>query len=397
MPTFQTPDGTVRVAKSLQLTDDPEFQKAFASQRKDVRYYRLVEETILQGFDYGWFIIESPQWGKAVVPFFTLDQDLLQGSGPRVLAFAAAIRKFWRRCLTMRTIMVGCAAGEGHFDDGNDEKKAWMGRCIESAVKQHGKRVRCRMIVMKEFPAKYRKPLEYLRSHGFTRVPSLPMTRLNIDYAGFEEYLQKALSKATRKNLRRKFRTVEEAEAKDGKIECEVLQDITPLVGELHPLYMQVYNRSKLHFEKLTPEFMCRLGCEIPDKTKFFVWRQKGKIIAFSLCMINGDELYDEYLGLDYSVALDLHLYFVTLRDIIQWAIEHKLKWYCSSALNYDPKLHLKSRLWPLDLYVTHTNPIINFFLARFLPVLEPTRNDKTLAQFSNFSELWGADEVPVS
>jgi hypothetical protein len=95
-------------------------------------------------------------------------------------------------------------------------------------------------------------------------------------------------------------------------------------------------------------------------------------------------------LGLDYSVALDLHLYFHTLRDIIQWAMANGYKWYCSSALNYDPKLHLKCRLEPLDLYVSHTSRVINFFLGIFLPWLEPTRNDKTLSQFANHADLWG-------
>jgi len=396
MPTFQTPHGVVRVAKTAQIADEMEFQHALASQRKDVRFYRLMEETLIQGFDYFWFALESPQWGKAYVPFFTLDQDLLQGSGKRVQSMVGAIRKIWRRFLTMRTVMIGCAAAEGHLDDGSDERKAWMAQCIETMVRPCSKHVKCGMIVWKEFPAKYRKPLASLRSHGFTRVPSLPMTRLNIDYPSFDEYLQTALSKATRKSLRRKFRTVEDA-TRDHPIECEVLQDITPLVDQVHPLYMQVYNRSNLHFEKLTPEFLSRLGRELPEKVRFFVWRQRGKIIAFSVTMIQGDELYDEYLGMDYSIALDLHLYFVTLRDIINWAIAHNIKWYCSSALNYDPKLHLRSRLYPLDLYVTHTNRIVNFFLARFLPLLEPTRNDKTLAQFSNHAELWEGDEAMVS
>src|SRR5581483_7598475 len=140
-----------------------------------------------------------------------------------------------------------------------------------------------------------------------------------------------------------------------------------------HPLYLQVYERSKLHFEKLTKEYLCDLGRRMPDKARFFIWRQEGKAVAFSICLVHGDTIYDEYLGLDYSVALDRHLYFVTLRDIVQWGMDRGYKWYVSSALNYDPKLHLKCELVPLDLYVLHTSPIINFFMRRVLPWLEPT------------------------
>jgi tRNA(Ile)-lysidine synthase TilS/MesJ len=89
-------------------------------------------------------------------------------------------------------------------------------------------------------------------------------------------------------------------------------------------------------------------------------------------------------------VALDLHLYFYTLRDILEWAMQHGLKWYVSSALNYDPKLHLRCELAPLDLYVAHTSGFINFFMKRILPWIEPTRSDPVLRRFPNYADVWG-------
>ena len=71
------------------------------------------------------------------------------------------------------------------------------------------------------------------------------------------------------------------------------------------------------------------------------------------------------------------------------WAIANGFKWYRSSALNYDPKFNLKHSLDPLDLYVKHTSKFINPIFRRLLPLLEPTRNDKTLPKFSNYTDLW--------
>ena len=210
------------------------------------------------------------------------------------------------------------------------------------------------------------------------------MTQLKIDYASFDDYMAKALSHATRKDLRRKFK----AAAKSDPIELQVVQDIEPYIGEVYPLYVQVYERSRLHFEKLTPAYMKSLGKRMGDKARFFIWRQKGRAVAFSLCLVHGDAIYDEYLGLDYSIALDLHLYFYTFRDIVQWAIEHGLKRYCSSALNYDPKLHLGCDLAPLDLYVMHTAPLLNPVFRRAVKFLEPTRHDPVLRRFRNAAEL---------
>ena len=198
--------------------------------------------------------------------------------------------------------------------------------------------------------------------------------------------MKRALNSATRAKLRRKFRIAAQAPP----IAMSLVGDLAPLIDEVYPLYLAVYDRAKLRFEKLTKEFLCAIGQRMPDKVQFFIWRQAGKAVAFSLCMVHDDAIYDEYLGLDYAVALDLHLYFYTLRDIIDWAIAHEIKWYVSSALNYDPKLHLRCDLAPLDLYVAHTSPLVNAFIKRLLPWLEPTRSEPLLQRFPNFSEVWG-------
>ena len=54
------------------------------------------------------------------------------------------------------------------------------------------------MVVLKEFPAAYREPLECFSNNGYTRVPSLPMTRLNIAYASFDEYMSKVAQQERR-------------------------------------------------------------------------------------------------------------------------------------------------------------------------------------------------------
>ena len=55
----------------------------------------------------------------------------------------------------------------------------------------------------------------------------------------------------------------------------------------------------------------------------------------------------------------------------------------------YDPKLHLRFDLAPLDLYVRHVSPWMNPFFRRIAPLLEPTRYDKLLRRFQNYADLW--------
>jgi Peptidogalycan biosysnthesis/recognition len=378
--------GRVEVASREELSGCPHWARAFAGKRKDHRYYEIVEETILQGFEYRYFAIKDEHGEvRAVQPFFVHDQDLLEGISRGAQSVVAGIRRAWPRFMRMRALMVGCTAGEGHLDEADGMPAEWQARLLASTLVRHARTLGAPLVVLKEFPARYRAPLRCLLEYGFTLVPSLPMTKLNIDYPSFDEYMKRALNSATRTKLRRKFR----AAAQGAPIEMSVVTDITPFLDDVYPLYLQVYERSKLHFEKLTKEYFSRLGRLMPDKVCFFVWRQNARIVAFTLCMIEGEAIYAEYIGLDYSVALDLHLYHYAVRDMITWSIANGYKWFHSSGLNYDPKLHLRHLLDPVDLYVRHTSAIANALLKRALPLMEPTRYDQTLRKFSNYDELW--------
>jgi hypothetical protein len=375
--------GSVQIISREDLARSPHWASAFANHRKDHRYYEIVEDTIRQGFDYRYFAIKDENGTvRAIQPFFLLDQDLLVGPSLKIGRLIDLVRRAWPRFMRMRTLMVGCAAGEGHLDNAD----SLAPQVLASAIAGHARKLDVSLIVLKEFPAKYRGQLVCFLQNGFTRVPSMPMTKLSIDYASFDEYMQKALSSGTRSRLRKKFR----AAAHAAPIEMTVVTDITSVIDDIYPLYMQVYERATLRFEKLTEEYFSSLGRTMPDKIRLFIWRQNSKVVAFSLCMVEGDSIYAEYIGLDYSVALDLHLYFYAVRDVITWSIANGYKWFRSNALGYEPKLRLRHLLDPIDLYVRHTSGILNVPLKLVLPLIEPTRYDKTLRKFPNYNELWG-------
>ena len=383
-----TLDGTtVELLTRAELQQQGYWDKAFEGQRKDSRYYELVDETICPDFEFRYFMLKDSNGEvRTIQPFFIVEQDVLAGLGARAIAIAAVIRRYWPGFLRLRTLMVGCAAGEGHLNREHGLSHEVQARWLADALVAQARKLRARLIVFKEFPTSYRRTLSSLTDKGFTRLPSLPMTRLKLEHGSFDAYLEGALSKATRKNLRRKFK----AAAQSSPIDMSVVHDISGIVDEIYPLYLQVFDRSKMHFEKLTKDYLCNLGRRMPDKVRFFVWRQNGKVVAFSLCMLDGDAIYDEYLGLDYTVALDLHLYHYTFRDIFGWAVQNGYRWYYSSALNYDPKLHLRCDLYPLDLYVRHTSSVVNRVMAIALTWLDPTRADRTLRRFPNYADLHG-------
>ncbi len=375
--------GVARVLARADLQEMRAWPDSLGHLAKDHRFYEILEQTLENGFEHHYLLLQDDS-GKprGIQPVFFVQQNLVEGV-PALRGVVDAVRRHFPRFLTMRLLMVGCVAGEGHlgFCAAGDEE--WVAIALLSTLEDYARQSGASLVVLKDFNAGYRETLERFAENGYARIASMPMTTLPLQHADFEAYLN-TLSKATRKDLRRKFRGM----AKSAPMTCEVLTDVTAFVNEIYPLYLQVHERSALKFERLTKAYFCALGERMPDRVRFFLWRQNGRLIAFSLALVHEDTIYDDYLGLDYDVALDLHLYFLTFRDVISWAITEGLKCYCSSPLNYEPKLHLGCDLMPLDLYVRHTSLLLNPIVQCALKLAGPTLHDPVLPRFQNAHEL---------
>ncbi len=379
---LKTSRGPAWVVTSVERIPVALREAAFAGRCRDFRYYEVTEAGLPEQFEYRYFVLRdeaSSDW--AIQPFFFVHQDLLAGLPQSVRSLFTGIRKIWPGFLKLRMIMVGCATAEGDLD----HDRPWVGHALHEVLELYRRRASASLILLKDFPASYRPALTSFSRNGYQLAPSMPAARLELDFATFEEYMTERLSKVFRKNLRRKLRASEEGAA----TQMEVLHDASAIVDELFPLYLQTHERSDFTFEKLTPDFFRLIGQRMPDRARFFIWRREGRVIAFSLCLVHEGVLHDLALGLEYPLALELSLYFRTWHDVIEWALRNGIKAYHTGPLNYDPKLHLKLALSPLDLYARHNWSIINPIFKLAIKYLEPTRHDKVIRKFPNAGDLY--------
>ncbi len=376
----------VRLAPLAEVRAWPAWRDGLRQLAKDHRYYEIVADTL--GFDCRALILENAAGDAlAVQPCFFVEQDLLTAAPAPLPACAAQIRRLFPRFLRPRIFMLGCAAGEGHLARGTVSTEEMI-REIRAALPRLVPPQGARLVVWKDFPARERGPLASLADPpaetAHAVFASMPATRLALDFASFDDYLTRRLSHAMRKNLRRKFKALAAAPP----LTLTVTHDLGDAVDEALALYEQVFGRAPLKFERLTKSFLQQLAARLPDRVRFFLWRQEGRLVAFSLCLVHDGVLSDEYLGLDYRVALDLHLYFVTFRDVLTWALAQGLTEYRSTPLNYEPKLHLGFELAPLDLRMTILHPRLNPLLGPHLARLSPTGAEPALAHFPNAHSL---------
>src|SRR5213080_4514190 len=237
--TIPIPNGVVKIVSRGELRNCDAWSRAFQGKCKDHRYYEIVDETLEGDFEHHYLILEDNSRNvRGVQPVFFVRQNLIEGMRGKIRSVVNRVRKKFPRFLTMRVLMVGCAAGAGDLGACAEEDEAWAAKALRAILRRYARQNKTSLVVLKDFPAKYRLALETFRSNGYARVPSMPMTRLALPYHDWEEYFR-TLSKATRKDLRRKFRKAERAP----KIVMEIVSDIAPYIDEIYPLYLQVHER----------------------------------------------------------------------------------------------------------------------------------------------------------
>jgi len=207
-------------------------------------------------------------------------------------------------------------------------------------------------------------------------IESFPSTSLGLSFPSFDSYLA-SLSKATQIDLKRKFKRA----GKRADITVEVRSELGELLDEAYRMYLANLDNADTTFEIVTKDFFRMIPVYMPSKARFLIFRANGRFVAFHLCLVSDGILSGEYLGMDYSIAYDIHLYFIIVKETIDWCIKNGIGSYEAGALNYDPKKRLDFTFITQYLFFRHRNPISNLLFRLFVIPLKPENFDPVLRE----------------
>ena len=349
--------------------------RGFSETPKDFQYYELIEQTMGSAFEYRYLaVFDRTNRPVALQPLVLTTQDLAVSASEAIVRFVAKLRTIWPRLGRIRMALAGCLVGEG--ETGAIEPVEVAIPLVAESLEKYARSQGISLVAFKDFPTKMRSAFSCLSRWGYARVAGFPPLTLELNFASFDEYMAMQLSRATRKNLRRKFRAADDASP---PLALEVWTDAEQIIDEIYPLYLAVAQTSAIRFEVFTREYFLEAGRCAPGKFRYFIWRQGCRAVAFSFCTIWNGTLYDNDIGLDYTVAYELNLYYVTFRDLLNWALANGLRCYASAPFSYDPKLRLRLQLQPVDVYVKHISPWLNPLIKVLALFFEPARTDPVL------------------
>ncbi len=377
----RTPPYSTKISRTIREIDPAEWDRLFPETLERYPFVQTIEETLGQQFTFYYVSIYQGACCVCLVPCFVMDYSLTTTTGGFVKPLMSAIERMMPRAFTMRVLICGSPTGEGRIGIAETARQEIVDVLLET-LRSIAKHERLSVLVFKDFSDRYTWLFQALNTAGFHRMPSYPAAWLDINARSWEAYLA-SLSKATRKDLKRKFSKLPSESA----ITMEVRTSLGEDIDDAYVLYRKTLEKSNIHFEVLTKAFFQRLPEYVPDSTKYFLWRMNGKLVAFDLCLASSTLLLDEYIGMDYDVAYQYHLYFVTFRDMFNWCLTQGIRRYESGVLNYEPKKRLDFTFSPRINYVKHTNRLLDAVVftplakllnpERFDPILKTLKHDQ--------------------
>lgn len=352
-----------RVVKSIAQIPLGDWNKVFPDVLESYDFFNTLDESSLEQFSFYYIMVYDRRTPVCAVPCFIMNYSLDTSIAGPIKRITNSIKKRMPNLFSLKALICGTPLGQGSIGIG--ESPGCMD-VILRRMEQIAKKNKAVVIAFKDFDKTYNKALDPLRKKGFSRLDSLPWTKLDIPFKNFEEYL-KTLSGATRYDLRRKFKKVDNHVAIDLEI-TGTLEE--PVLRDMYKLYLDIVEKHDLKFEILSIDFFRNVSRIMPKQAKYFLWRIDGKLAAFLFCLVSKDVMIDYYVGFDYSVAHKYHLYFIKFRDTIKWCIEHGIKKYEMGTTGYEPKRRLGLDFVPLYIYAKLRNralrPVFNL-ICQFL------------------------------
>jgi len=336
-------------------------------------FFKTLQESGLNQFEWHYILVYEGETLTGIAPCFLMHYPLDTTIQGPIKSLLLKIKKKYPNFMELKVLLCGLPMGQGRI--GAVRNPGAVVRAICKAMESLAESRKIKVLGFKDFGLRECAWLDALQTEGYYKFESMPSTEMALPFRSFDDYV-KSLNRASRDGLKRKLKKIDRATPLPMEIREHLTEDE---LGEVHALYTQTLLRhGEVSFEILTKDFFRRISSNMGTQSRYFLWRLDGRIVAFAFCLISAERMIDYYLGFDYALAYDLHLYFTRFRDLMKWCIENKLPVYEMGNTGYEAKRRLGFRFIRLFVYAKHLNKFINPFFHLLCRCLRPENFDAT-------------------
>jgi len=296
----------------------------------------------------------------ACVYFISTELDVFaQGPLRKIINL---VRRKWKNFFILRSLECGPPIALGRtlsFRDGADRARAL--RLLCQGMEELAKELGVKFLLFRDFYDDEMELCGLLKERGYEKIHNLPKAEIKVRWKNFDEYLN-----SMRSNYRCKIVKSIDKCAK-ANISIQTMKNVSDNARELKRLYDNVSNQAKeIKREQVSEVFFQNLDSHLGEKSVILSATKDGKLIGFMLVLLNDKELISALLGLDYDCNREYCVYFNLFYKTIELAIESGMDKIDMGITTLDPKKDMGSGLAVLNMYMKHSNPLLN----KIIPVL---------------------------
>lgn len=325
-------------------------------------YYRACESCTSEDEHPRAITVSSQDRIIAVAPLFALEYRLdapLQG---RLRRLTTWLDRSLRGILTLRVLGLGSHYAErchlGFAPELDRAQRAQALTCMLDALRTLAAARGIGLTAVKDLSAADDREFDAVFARAsYARMASLPLAVLDLE-GGEEDYFAR-LSRASRKELRRKLK-------KMPAVSVESVADPGPRAFEIERLYRSTREHSDLdygEFELLPPGYFAAMAALGPERVQFKLYGRGDRLIAFNLLFIQNDRIIDKFLGIDYAAARGMDIYAFSWMQNVGEALRRGVRYLQTGQTAYRRKLQLGSKLVPCVIRFRHRSRLVQCML----------------------------------
>jgi predicted N-acyltransferase len=343
------------VINSLHDIERQQWDVCFPGEVENYDYLLAIEESALEGFSFRYLTAWNGSVLQSASPMFLTDYSLdttLQGAGKKLLC---RIKNALPKLLTLKLACLGSPCTEhsaiGFHPQLDEQDKRELIAGLLTCFESYAESQPCRLLGIKDIPEPFQRRFgKQFQAAGFSTVPGMPTAWLNIDFASIDEYLSR-LSSSTRKDMRRKLRSLD-------SLRVEYQTNINDVLPEIMTLYHDTRNRSEWQFEELTPDYFQGVLAYMPGRSFCASYYAADQLLAANLLIHDEHTLIDKFFCMNSEFGRAYNLYFLSWFTNIRFCLDRGLTRYQSGQAYYENKLRLGSRLTRNAIYFKHRNTL---------------------------------------
>lgn len=363
---------------SVEEIGEVAWNRCFPEEAEGWAFYRATEEAGPPGFRWRYLGVVEAGSLVAVVPAFLTRYRLDTTIQGPLKPLAERLTRALPWLLTLDLAALGSPVAEichlGFAPEVAAERRPALLEALLDGLEALAAQERCGLVAVKdaaEADVALWRPA--LGPRGFQAMPGLPTGLLAVPPGGLDAYFA-TLSRATRKDLRRKWKQRQ-------RLRVEYRSNVDDVLDRIAALYEETVAHSDLAFEHLPPAYFAAVLRHLAPSARIVLYWAGEQLVAFNFLIETPGRLVDKYIGMHYAAVSEYHLYFTSWLENVAWCGEHWIPVYQAGQGFYGPKVRLGCRLSPNWLHFRHRTAWINALLRMVAKVVSLDRFDPEIAR----------------